>query len=197
MVAERGVASDLGNLARKLPTAERKNRAIELRRQGLSLTAIADKLGFSYAIIQRDVSSYLRRLDQQCLDNAAAIRAQEFEKLEKLSDHLDQQIFDEGQTGRVDSAIKVSESKRRLYALDVQPVRRSEVTHKKQVVVELIHTLRAHLAPAIFAEVVSVLTDHENYELHGVLVEGSGDGGIDPPATLLAGQRDSQSVNED
>jgi transposase len=185
------------NRAKKLPTAERKNRAIELRRQGLSLTAIADKLGCSYAIIQRDVSSYLRRLDQQCLDNAAAIRAQEFEKLEKLSDHLDQQIFDEGQTGRVDSAIKVSESKRRLYALDVQPVRRSEVTHKKQVVVELIHTLRAHLAPATFAEVVSVLTSHENYELHGVITEGSGDAGIDPPAALIAGQRDQESTQSE
>lgn len=191
------MAGDLGNLARKLPTAERKNRAIELRRQGLCLTAIADKLGCSYAIIQRDISTYLRRLDEENMAGVAAIRAAEFQQLQQAGEKVNKAVFEDNDLNRISELVKLSESRRKLYAADVQPVRRSEVTHKKQVVVELIHTLRAHLAPATFAEVVSVLTDHENYELHGVIAEGSGDGGIDPPAALLAGQRDSQSANED
>ena len=191
------MAHELGNVARKLPTAERKNRAIELRRQGLSLTAIADKLGCSYAIIQRDISTYLRRLDEENMAGVAAIRAAEFQQLQQAGEKVNKAVFEDNDLNRISELVKLSESRRKLYAADVQPVRRSEVTHKKQVVVELIHTLRAHLAPATFAEVVSVLTDHENYELHGVIAEGSGDGGIDPPAALLAGQRDTQGANED
>ena len=63
------------NRFQRLTAQERRAEAIVLRRSGLSLQAIADKLGVSYALIQRDIATYMRRLDEQNMQGVAAIRA--------------------------------------------------------------------------------------------------------------------------
>ncbi len=162
------------NQARRLAPKERLAEAIILRRKGLSLTAIADKLGVSYALIQRDLSKYLRRLDEECMKNMEALRAEQFEKLQKYADHLQDQILNQGQTGRIDSAIKTSESIRRLYAMDIQPVKKAEVTHRKELMVELITTLRSELPAHIFGEVLNTLTRSDDFNYLGGAIEASG-----------------------
>ena len=116
----------------------------------------------------------MKRLDEETMQNAAAYWAEEFEQLQRASAHLDQQIFEEGETGRIPDLIKVSESKRKLYALDIQPVKKAEVTHRKEVAVQLITTLRAELPAHIFGEVLNALTRSQEFGLLGGDFERSG-----------------------
>lgn len=163
----------------------------------MTLQAIADQLGVSYAIIQRDLKKYMNRLDQENMQGVAAIRAAEFERLERMSAQLDQKIFDEGETGRIDSALKVSAEKRKLYAVDVQPVKKAEVVHRREVAVQLITTLRTELAPSTFSEVLNVLTRSQEFNYLGGAVEGGSETGGPPDRALLNGYSDSQGVNQD
>ena len=163
----------------------------------MTLQAIADQLGVSYAIIQRDLKKYMNRLDQENMAGVAAIRAAEFERLERMSAQLDQKIFDEGETGRIDSALKVSAEKRKLYAVDVQPVKKAEVVHRREVAVQLITTLRTELDPHVFGEVLNVLTRSQEFNYLGGAVEGGSETGGPPDRALLNGYSDSQGANQD
>ncbi|WP_413440123.1 hypothetical protein [Synechococcus sp. MIT S1220] len=138
----------------------------------------------------------MKRLDQENMQGVAAIRAAEFERLERMSAHLDQQIFEEGETGRIDSALKVSAEKRRLYAVDVQPVKKAEVVHRKEVAVQLITTLRTELQPSTFSEVLNVLTRSQEFNYLGGAVEGGSETGDPPDRALLNGYSDSQSTEQ-
>lgn len=175
----------LSNQANRLSAAERRAETIILRRQGLTLQAIADRLGVSYACIQKDLNKYLKRLDEECTQNAAALRAEEFERLQKASEHLDQQVFEEGETLRINELLKVSESKRRLYALDVVPIKKAEVTHRKEITVQLISTLRAELPAHIFGEVLNCLTRSDEFGYLGGSVEASSAEGNPPDQSEL------------
>lgn len=164
----------LTNQANRLTATERRAEAIVLRRQGQTLQQIADTLGVSYQTIQKDLAKYMKRLDEECMQNVAALRAEEFEQLQDASARLNHQIHQEGETGRILDLVKVSESKRRLYAMDVQPVKKAEVVHRKEIAVQLITTLRAELPAHIFGEVLNVLTRSNEFDYLGGDAEGLG-----------------------
>ena len=185
------------NRSQRLTASERRAEAIVLRRSGLSLQATADKLGVSYALIQRDIATYMRRLDEQNMAGVAAIRAQEFEELQQASDRLNHQIHQEGEYGRISELVKVSESKRKLYAVDVQPVKKAEVVHRREVAVQLITTLRTELDPHVFGEVLNVLTRSQEFNYLGGSIEGGSETGGPPDRALLNGYSDSQGANQD
>ena len=96
-------------------------------------------------------------------------------------------MFEHKELDRIADLVKLSEQKRKIYALDVQPVRKAEIQHKKSVVIELITTLKARISPFAYAEVLGALSDDDSYKLMGQLVTGGSESGIEPFGGLLEG----------
>jgi hypothetical protein len=175
------------NGAVKLTQAERRRRVIELRREGLSIDRIAERVGFSHQTVRLDLRHYLNKLDQENLQAAAALRAEEFASLQRASQLVEEEVFNRKELDRIPDLVRLSEQKRKIYALDVQPVRKAEIQHKKSVVIELIHTLKARISPIAYAEVLGALAEDENYKLNGLVVTAGGESGTEPPRELLEG----------
>jgi transposase len=182
------------NGAKKLTQAERRQRVIELRREGLSIDRIAERVGFSHQCVRLDLRHYLNKLDQENLQAVAALRAEEFAKLQQASELVEEDVFQRKELDRIPDLVKLSEQKRKIYALDVQPVRKAEIQHRKSVVIELIHTLKTRLSPLAYAEVLGALADDDNYKLMGQIVTADSANGVEPPAELLPGLATAQGA---
>lgn len=167
---------------------------LELRRQGLSIERIAARVGFSHQTVRNDLRAYMSRLDQENLQAAAALRAEEFAALQRASELVEAEVFQHKELDRIADLVKLSEQKRKIYSLDVQPVRRAEIQHKKSVVVELITTLKTRISPIAYAEVLGALAADDSYKLVGQLVTAGCEDGTEPPAELLAGCSPAQSL---
>ena len=182
---------DLGQAPRngavKLTQAERRRRVIELRREGLSIDRIAERVGYSHQTVRLDLRFYLNKLDEENKQAAAALRAEEFANLQRASELIEEQVFHRQELDRIPDLVRLSEQKRKIYALDVQPVRKAEIQHKKSVVIELIHTLKARISPVAYAEVLGALADHDSYKLLGDVVTADSSDGVEPPGVLLEG----------
>ncbi len=133
-------------------------------------------------------------LDRACLEGVAAIRAEEYERLDKMASQLETAI-DNGDLSQVPAALKTSESIRKLYALDVQPLGRTELALRRAVITEIATKLRDQLPPETFADVAVLLTEDEPIQLlDGVAVEGGDASPTQPPRLQRQGQSDPQSV---
>ena len=169
---------------------------IELRRQGLSQEKIAALVGVSHQTVRNDLRLYMSKLDAENMQAAAALRAEEFATVQRAAVLVEEAIFEHKDLDRIPDLVKLSEQKRKIYALDVQPVRKAEIQYKKSVVVELIHTLRSRVSPAAYAEVLYALETDDSYKLLGQVVTADGASGDEPPAELLAGHRSAQRPRE-
>jgi len=138
---------------------ERRTKVVALREQGLPLREIAEKVGASTETCRLDILHYLIKTDQENRDKVAAIRAREFERLDQYSELLHKQITNDGEYNRIDTAVKVSESARKIYAADIPAERRATITHRREIVTQLLVELRAKLSPMIFAEVTNALAE--------------------------------------
>jgi hypothetical protein len=160
---------------------------IDLRRQGLSQEKIAAIVGVSHQTVRNDLRLYMSKLDAENLQAAAALRAEEFATVQRAAVLVEEAIFEHKDLDRIPDLVKLSEQKRKIYALDVQPVRKAEIQYKKSVVVELIHTIRSRVSPAAFAEVLTALETDDSYKLMGQVVTAGSEGGDEPPRELLEG----------
>ncbi len=167
---------------------------IELRREGLSIDRIAERVGYSHQTVRLDLRFYLNKLDEENKQAAAALRAEEFANLQRASALVEEQVFQRQELDRIPDLVRLSEQKRKIYALDVQPVRKAEIEHKKSVVIELIHTLKARISPVAYAEVLGALADDDSYKLLGHVVTADSAGGTEPPGVLLEGSGAAQSA---
>lgn len=155
---------------------------------------IAQQVGVSHQTVRNDLRAYMSRLDQENLQAAAALRAEEFASLQRASQLVEDEVFGRKDLDRIPDLVRLSEQKRRVYALDVQPVRKAEIQHKKSVVIELIHTLKARISPVAYAEVLGALAADDNYKLMGSVVTADSTDGIEPPRELLEGVGDEEGV---
>ena len=168
--------------------AERRARVVALRRdQKLTLRQIAAREGCGVETARRDINRYMAALDAACLEGAAAMRAEEYERLDKMAGQLEAAI-DGGDLSQVPSALKTSESIRRLYAIDVQPLGRTELALRRAVISEIASKLRDQLPPETFAEVATCLASDEPLQiLDGVAVRDGSDGDGPPVAACRRG----------
>ena len=147
------------------------------RDQKLTLRQIAAREGCGVETCRRDINRYMADLDSACLEGAAALRAEEYERLDKFASLLDAAI-ESGDLSQVPSALKTSESIRKLYAIDIQPLSRSELAMRRAVITEIATKLRDQLTPETFAEVAVLLTEDEPIQLlDGVAVAAADDEG--------------------
>lgn len=100
--------------------AERRVKAFELRKAGASYRQIGRKLGVSGKTAHEDVHAVLAELAAQSLESAAEYRALELERLDMAQLALYQHL-DSGDPQIVAAWVRVSESRRRLLGLDLQP----------------------------------------------------------------------------
>ncbi len=177
--------------------AERRARVVALRRdQKLTLRQIAAREGCGVETARRDINRYMADLDRACLEGVAAIRAEEYERLDKMASQLETAI-DNGDLSQVPAALKTSESIRRLYAVDIQPLGRTELAMRRAVITEIAQRLRDQLPPETFAEVAILLTDDEPIQLlDGVAVATADAEGTPPPRLQRTGQSAAQSAGQ-
>lgn len=155
---------------------------------------IAHQVGVSHQTVRNDLRTYMSRLDQENLQAAAALRAAEFSSLQRAAELVEEELFERKDLDRIPDLVRLSEQKRRVYALDLQPVRKAEIQHKKTVVIELIHTLKARISPIAYAEVLGALAADDNYKLMGSVVTADSADGIEPPRELLEGVGSEEGV---
>ena len=141
---------------------ERRTKVVALREEGLPLREIAEIVGASAETCRLDIMHYLITTDQENRDKVAAIRAREFERLDQYSVLLHKQITDQGEYNRIDSAVKVSESARKIYAADIPAERRATITQRREIINQLFVELRNKLSPVVFAVVTNALAESES-----------------------------------
>jgi hypothetical protein len=157
------------------------------RDQKLTLRQIAAREGCGVETARRDINRYMAALDAACLEGAAAMRAEEYERIDKIASLLEAAI-ESGDLSLVPSALKASESIRRLYALDVQPLGRTELALRRAVVTEIATKLRDQLPPETFADVAVLLTEDEPIQLlDSVAVATADEEGTAPPRRNRSG----------
>ncbi len=154
---------------------------IALRRDShLTMREIAEKTGCSRETVRRDINLYLTKLDAACIEGAAALRAEEYERLDNIASKLDQAIAS-GDLSQVPSALKASAEIRKLYALDVQPLGRTELVLRRSVITEIATKLRDQLSPEVFAEVATCLVSDEPFQILDGVTVNTGELGDAPP----------------
>jgi hypothetical protein len=169
-------------------------RIVELRRQGLSLRQIAAREGCGVETARRDVNKFLQELDRSCLEGAAALRAELYERYDEVLQTLEHEVLTTGNLDRVPDLLKTSAEIRKLYSLDVQPLGRTELALRRAVITEIAQRLREQLPPETFAEVAILLTDDEPIQLlDGVAVEDGDASSTPPPRLQRTGQSAAQS----
>lgn len=130
--------------------AERRVKAIELRKAGLSYRQIGEQLGVSEQQAWRDVKKALADLAEMEQDHAREYRQLELERLDALLSPLwlrarGRRIqHDDGTVedvppdyAAVDRVMRLMEARRRLLGLDVQP---EDKDH--EVIVRVVHEAR-------------------------------------------------------
>lgn len=100
--------------------AERRLKAFELRKAGASYRQIGRKLGVTGKTAHEDVRAVLAELAETRLESAAEYVALECERLDMAALALYQHL-ESGDPQIINSWVKVSESRRKLLGLDMQP----------------------------------------------------------------------------
>lgn len=163
----------------------------------MSLRQIAAREGCGVETARRDINKHLAKLDAACLEGAASMRAELLEKYDAVLQSLEHEVLSNGNLDRVGDLLKTSAEIRRLYALDVQPLGRTELALRRAVISEIATKLRDQLPPETFAEVAVLLTQDEPIQLlDGVAVAAADEEGTPPARGQREGHRSAQGPRE-
>lgn len=112
--------------AKKTMIAEdRRNRAVEMRKEGLSYRAIADALDTTPSNIHKAIMKSLVLIREQTNEGAEEMRTLELERLDTLFERAYKAVLD-GDIRAIDQAIKIMDRRARLAGLDAAT--RQEIT---------------------------------------------------------------------
>lgn len=104
---------------------ERRAKALELRKSGMTYSAIGKALGVSICMAHKDVHHVIDQLAKEARETAEAVRDIELERLDAMLKALWPAV-EEGDTSSISTALRVAERRARLLGLDA-PVKQ-EVT---------------------------------------------------------------------
>ncbi len=110
--------------AQKITIAQRRAKAMAMRKTGATMEAIAaalsqkmDLKNYNRSRVFEDIDASLKELNQSCTHDTAEYRRQEEERLDDYLFRLAEKIKI-GDVNAIDKAIKISESRRKLLGLD-------------------------------------------------------------------------------
>ena len=112
--------------ARRIEAQEKRRKAVELRRAGVSYAQIAAQLDMARSSVHKTVSKALAELQADLDDQARLLQAQEADRL----DHLQVKLWARalgGDVAAIDKVLKLMERRARLLGLD-QPLRVAPTT---------------------------------------------------------------------
>ena len=101
----------------KVPAAARREKALELRAKGMSIRAIAGRLGVSKSQVQRDIEKELRAAAEGRRKIAELIIDLELAKLDALEKTAWEHITD-GELSAIDRVLRSMERRAKLLGLD-------------------------------------------------------------------------------
>lgn len=102
--------------AKTIDIAERRKQALVLRRSGLSLRDIGERLGVDHKTIHEDIRVMLEASIRENVDNAETLRAMELERLDNMLLRIQPQV-NNGHLGAIDRALRISEQRAKLLGL--------------------------------------------------------------------------------
>ena len=101
----------------KIPAAARREKALELRAKGMSIRAIAGKLGVSKSQVQRDIVKELQAAAERRKKIAGLIIDLELAKLDELEQEAWKHIA-AGELSAIDRVLRSMERRAKLLGLD-------------------------------------------------------------------------------
>ena len=102
----------------RLTAAERKQRAVELRKLGFSFQKIADQMGISQSGAHKMVVSALQELNERTVEGAEELRRLELERLDEWLLRIAQEIKNGNVLGAIDRGIRIMDRRAKLLGLD-------------------------------------------------------------------------------
>jgi len=105
------------NTKKKLSTAEKTIKAVEMKKAGNSYQEIGDELGcsreYAYKLVKNELKRLMEEVDESCLE----YREIENQRLDSLWTKAYAKVKD-GDLSAVNTCIKISERRSKLYGLD-------------------------------------------------------------------------------
>ncbi len=119
--------------AKAIGIQQRRRQVLELRRNGASIRAIAETLGYSHQLIHKDLKVALQAAIQQNTQSAEQNRQLELERLDALYLRVSKEVFNHVKTldiQAVNTLLKISEQRAKLLGLNAPEAQSIRVEHK-------------------------------------------------------------------
>jgi hypothetical protein len=101
----------------KITASERRRRAIELRREGLSYQVIADQLGMAKSSVHNTVGKAMSCLKESIAGETRVLVVMEMDRLDTMQAAIWGQAMD-GHLGSIDRLLKIMDRRAKLLGLD-------------------------------------------------------------------------------
>ena len=155
-------------IAAPVTRAERRERALALRREGMAYPEIAKALGVALATAHGDVQGAMLEIKDRQLAHAECLRAAELERLGALDEAILADAL-RGQLTAIDRSLRISERRSKLLGLD-SPTR-IDLAARRDIAAEV----GGELFDAFAAESARVLPQEHHAALMHALEKRWGD----------------------